>query len=279
MDIGRIEIAEVYSPHRVPQVAEDYRLSTREALDLQTGWDLAKKEVRDMAWDKIKNERPRLIIGSPPCTEFSALHHMNEGRRAGDESTKRERQRAWHEAVEHVGFCVNIYRHQLRQRVHFLHEHPASAGSWQLPSVKELKEDRRVYEVKADMCMYGMTMRRRDGRQARAKKPTTFITSSWGIADELNMRCDGEQQHQQLVGGRAHDAAIYAKAHCKTIRRGLRKHIDAENADAVPAKKVGMKELNNIVSMSGIKKNTKAEFDGIRHHWRDEVHGKKEYIQ
>lgn len=45
-------------------------------------------------------------------------------------------------------------------------------------------EDARVNEVQVDLCMYGMTMQSGDGHQACANKPTTFITNSWGIADE-----------------------------------------------------------------------------------------------
>lgn len=42
-----------------------------------------------------------------------------------------------------------------------------------------------------------------------AKSPTMFLTSTWGIADELGVLCDVRCQHQLLVGGRAKDASVH----------------------------------------------------------------------
>lgn len=89
------------------------------------------------------------------------------------------------------------------------------------------------------------------------------------------MKCDGKHEHQQLAGGGAHAAAIYPKAVCKAICRGMRKQIDTKLADSVPTKRPGMKELSNIARESGMKKN-KVEDIGIKHHWRDYVHEEEE---
>lgn len=61
--------------------------------------------------------------------------------------------------------------------------------------MKALQADGRVHHVKADLCMFGMLTVDAKGYPACAKKPTTFLTSSWGIAVELNVKCDGLHSH------------------------------------------------------------------------------------
>eukprot|EP00969_Alexandrium_andersonii_P134487 5949891-Alexandrium_andersonii.AAC.1 len=41
-------------------------------------------------------------------------------------------------AKTHLGFMTELYRTQLESGAHFLHEHPASASSWQEPCTVEL---------------------------------------------------------------------------------------------------------------------------------------------
>lgn len=99
MDIDRIDIAELDSPHRVSKIAGEYALTKCEALDFKTGWDFSKMSVRRKAWDKIQKEKPMLVIGSPPCTMFSTLQHMNTTKSAG------HREEEWEEAVRHMFFA------------------------------------------------------------------------------------------------------------------------------------------------------------------------------
>ena len=60
-------------------------------------------------------------------------------------------------AIEHIDFCCNLYRYQLRKGLHFLHEHPASARSWKLACMMKLMEEKGVQRVVGDMCKFGMT--------------------------------------------------------------------------------------------------------------------------
>ena len=58
-----------------------------------------------------------------------------------------------------LGFAVEIYWLQLDAGRHFLHEHPATASSWQERIVRELRRDERVGEVVGDQCRYGLRTR------------------------------------------------------------------------------------------------------------------------
>ncbi len=63
-----VDIAEVYSPERVPKVAAKFGLRAGSSFDLTNGWDFNIAEHGRKAWSKIKDEPSYLLIGSPPCT-------------------------------------------------------------------------------------------------------------------------------------------------------------------------------------------------------------------
>ncbi len=101
-------------------------------LDLTTAdedgslWDFDSKVMRDRAMAKVKSERPQLLIGSPMCTAFSTYQRKNKLIR--DPVTVAAEKRR---AVEHLSFCVELYKEQLKHGRFFLHEDPAYATSWQ----------------------------------------------------------------------------------------------------------------------------------------------------
>ena len=72
-----VDITEVFSPTRETQVCKKYGLTPGESMDLSTGWDFDRGEDRRQAVKHIKEEKPMVVIGSPPCTVFSQLQTMN----------------------------------------------------------------------------------------------------------------------------------------------------------------------------------------------------------
>ena len=67
-----VDITEVYSPERVAKVARRYGLVAGSSMDFTTGFDFTKKSDRHLAWRRVKEEPPFVLIGSPPCTYFNA---------------------------------------------------------------------------------------------------------------------------------------------------------------------------------------------------------------
>ena len=118
-------------------------------------------------------------------------------------------------------FVVQLYKCQIRNKRFFLHEHPATATSWQLDAIKQLARTEGVSVSRADLCMYGMRTWDESGKEAYAKKPTKFMTNSRSIAHELNMKCDRTHVHQPLTGGRASQAARYPEQLCRAICRAI----------------------------------------------------------
>ena len=101
------------------------------ALDLRTQkpdgepWDFSKSSDRRLAKSMVAELKPTWVIGSPPCTFFSAWNQGINHRKMDPARVEELRK----EAVMHLHFMMGIYRIQIDGGRHFLHEHPASATS------------------------------------------------------------------------------------------------------------------------------------------------------
>ena len=61
----------------------------------------------------------------------------------------------------HLEFVLRLYRKQLARGTHFLHEHPATADSWEEDPVQELLRQPGVNSVVGHMCRQGMQLQAR----------------------------------------------------------------------------------------------------------------------
>ena len=76
--------------------------------------------------------------------------------------------------------------------------------------MKDLEFESGVMVTTVDQCMYGLKTKGQNSKEEmHAKKPTTFMTNSRALRQELSRTCDGKHIHQNLVDGRAHRAARY----------------------------------------------------------------------
>ena len=200
------------------------------AFDLRTSkpdgtyWDFSLGADRRLARKIVEDTKPTWIIGSPPCTFFSAWNQGINHRRMSPEKVESLRK----EAVKHLHFVVGLYKLQLDGGRHFLHEHPAGATSWRDPWVVKLQNHPRVKVVVSDQCEYGLLTPDLDGNPTPAKKPTRWMSSSSHMINRLSRRCSKTHQHQHLVGGRAKAAEDYSLELVTEIIRGIRDTADHE---------------------------------------------------
>ena len=179
-------------------------------------WDFRRADHRQRAREQIRREKPFLVIGSPPCTDFCAIQNLNRHRWDPAEARRRRT-----EAMVLLGFAVEIYWLQLGAGRHFLHEHPATASSWREQIVLELRRDERVGEIVGDQCRYGLRTVGPHGESCPAKKPTRFLSSAEAVLEQLSLRCRGTHRHQPLLGNRrASAAAIYPPGFLPSDPRG-----------------------------------------------------------
>ena len=79
-------------------------------MDLLTGWDFSKSADRQKAIQQIREQKPFLVVGSPPCTLFSGPHGLNKHKLGAAWAEKfRERKK---DAIKHTDFCAAIYKLQ-----------------------------------------------------------------------------------------------------------------------------------------------------------------------
>ena len=100
---------------------------------MTNGWDFTRQDHRDRAEKYIDEEKPLVLIGSPPCTPFSQPQTLNPKTEKSERKLK--------EGIEHMRFLVKLYKKQVDQGRVFLHEQPAHAKSWIIPEIKEMMAD------------------------------------------------------------------------------------------------------------------------------------------
>ena len=264
-----VDITEVYSPARVTQTCLKVGLAPGSAMDFRTGWNFDMAVDRRRAFERIKKEEPMLLIGSPPCTMFSTLQLWNKGMRAGDVEWQTNYQMKLEKATRHLEFCCSLYRWQISQGKHFLHEHPWGASSWKVGCIDAMVKRESVYTVKADMCVFGLTANSRDDavNGMFLKKPTGVMTSSPHIAEELARSCKGRHEHTQCKGGKVPQrAAEYTEELCEAICRGLKTHLEEDmkrRVCSVPLTYESSKKvLSSLLGKPGHWTDTKHEEDG-----------------
>ena len=114
-----------------------------------------------------------------------------------------------------LNFSVDIYWDQISRGKFFLHEHPATATSLDLPAIRELLEHPGVSVVTGDMCRWGMHLSEEKENQGTdqavlVKKPTKWMTNCPLLATLLGARCLGGHEHSRLEGSqRTLQAAKY----------------------------------------------------------------------
>ena len=168
-----VDITEIYSPERVVKVANAMGFRGGLSFDLTNGWNFNVEEDCEEAWQYITTKKPRLVIGSPMCTMFSALQNMRKKNPAGDARYEYNLKNA----MEHIRSCVKIYQHQDENDRYYLHEHPATATSSQMPEMEALRASPNALETVSHLCAYGLNTTV-EGRKLLAKKPTRFLTNS-----------------------------------------------------------------------------------------------------
>ena len=161
-----------------------------------------------------------IVVSAPPCTVFSAMQSINQKHHAAPEWEKK-----YHGAMMLLQILVDIYWGQVSRGKFFLHEHPATASSWDLPFVRELTEHPGVSVVSGDMCRCGMHLtEERDNQGTHLKKPTKWMTNSTLLATILGARCLGGHEHLRLEGShRTTQAARYPTPLVQGILNACRK--------------------------------------------------------
>ena len=143
---------------------------------------------------------------------------------------------------------------QIKAHRFFLHEHPDSATSWQMPEVVEMQVREGIFANVCDMCAYGMVGVDELG-EAPAKKRTRPMSNAYEVIKRLGRKCENllkesgkrflaptdeaarpkfpgvvpacqckagaSHRHADLTGQRAKQCQVYPKAFCVAVCEGV----------------------------------------------------------
>lgn len=203
------------------------------ALDLRTvkpggePWDFNKKEDRDLAEQMQDEQRPDVLIGSPPCGPCCQFNWAVSFNRMDEKTTHK----IISEGRQHLRRMVNLYWKHLAYGKHFFHEHPQSARSWADKHMQQLLEDDRVGAVVSDQCEYGLVTPGPGGAPMPAKKPTKWASSSPRMLARLDQRFKRQHEHRHLTGRQLKDAQDYPLSLLIEILRGMRDELDHQHPE------------------------------------------------
>ena len=122
-------------------------------MDLATGWDFDISSDRRRAIEVIESEKPRLLVGSPPCALFGNLPELNKAIYKDNLRWLDDFELNMQKAIRHVNYCCELYWMQMKAGRYWLHEHPSSAKSWKLDKIKMLLDDSRVSIVQTHVSV------------------------------------------------------------------------------------------------------------------------------
>ena len=100
-----------------------------DALDLRTfkkngdPWNFELRQDREEALQLIDDTKPTWVIGSPPCTYFSAWQKINFKKIPAEEVARRLAMRR-----VHLKFVAKVYRKQIRAGRYLSHNNPSGAS-------------------------------------------------------------------------------------------------------------------------------------------------------
>ena len=167
-----VSITEVFSPARVTEACKRFGMTPGDAYDIRSGFDLSDPKVQSQVEKKCATDEPDLLIACPPCTDFCLLRNLNIHVHGPEWEAHFLERKA--KSIEHVKFCVKLFKQQLARGEYILFEHPSTASSWE--EVAELKALLNIDGVEvqlADQCMYGLVTRGSTGNEVMSAKKTT----------------------------------------------------------------------------------------------------------
>ena len=115
---GNLSYACYQSGHRVGQ-----------PIDLETGFDLMTQEGRNLVWDIIVQQKPKVIFLAPPCTAWSQMQNIN------DPAVVYQKRLA---SVPLLNFCFQVAEYQSKHGRYFFFENPSTSNIWETKQFKAI---------------------------------------------------------------------------------------------------------------------------------------------
>ncbi len=173
-------------------------LSPGFALDLAVNdpdngmpWDFHVPAKCEKAVAKVREEKPKLLIGSSLCTPFSLLQNLLKNK-----GNIEEKKRLLARGIKHVKFCIQLCREQISKGRYFLHEHPNAGTSLQIPEMVQLLMHPDVTRTEGDMRAHSMKSQDAKG-EGLAKQQAGWATNAPYVAEQVSAQCSNKWKGAQ----------------------------------------------------------------------------------
>ena len=195
-----IDFVELFNPGNFTACAQELSPGIIIDMSVDPEKDMRVDTYRVQARHDITKCDPLIVLAAPPCTVFSSMQNTNQKHHGTPEWEKK-----CEDGLTLLQFSVDVCWDQISRGKFFLHEHPATASSWDLPMIRELAEHLGVTIVTGDMCRWGMHLTEERENQGTdqsvlVKKPTKWMTNRSLLATLLSVRCTGGHEHSKLEG-------------------------------------------------------------------------------
>jgi hypothetical protein len=194
----RVSVAEVFSVPRVTALANKWNFISKGAYDIKCGDDFRVASHRERTRQKLSQERPDVLLLTPPCNQFSKLQNLNDFLYGHHPEYVARRSEKYVEARIFLKFCVSLARDQVERGGKVILEHPKDANSWLTAELQRLLEDDSFQTAVFDQCMFNLRL---PGTPPQHKvKKFTRIIGNLDLSS-LAKSCDHSHYHIQAIGG------------------------------------------------------------------------------
>ena len=215
------------------RISQKHGLESGKAFDLTLGTDLLDFRNREHVRTYVKTIRLGLVLIAPPCHMYSQLQNILKDFRAQDSVAMKKYLEKKSKAKILLNFAIEIAELCLELGLTFVLEHPWSAQSWSTRMMEKLIQREDVFLSRTDQCMFGL----KGENGVLHRKRTGFATNNDEIYKILNKHCQGQHDHEQIIGGNVSrksqqypEALLHAvlKAYSKSINSSVSNHSSSQ---------------------------------------------------
>ena len=105
------------------------------------------QEGRNLVWDIIVKQKPKVIFLAPPCTAWSQIQNIN------DPAVVYQKRLA---SVPLLNFCFQVAEYQSKHGRYFFFENPSTSNIWETKQFKAIYKLQNTTWSNTDFCMFGM---------------------------------------------------------------------------------------------------------------------------
>ena len=192
--------------------------------------DILTAEGRQLVWDIVERQKPKVIFLAPPCTPWSQMQNIND-------RAKVEEQRQ--QAVPLLNFCREIAKYQASLNRYFVIENPSTSKIWTTRQFQEIANIPGTSWRNTDFCMFGM----KDPASGKYyhKRVSLLFNCPVRMMERLFRLCTPatcRHEHEKVegycagYGRRTTLSQVYPVSFCKAFAESM-EHLIGDTAHAV----------------------------------------------